>query len=929
MWQPQQEGVEQIAELLREYTKPNCDQKLMFKKLQECSQFPDFNSYLALILTKDGLNFDDVIRQTAGLILKNNLKTTWQFQEEPHESYIREQLMDAMIHKSRIVRKVVGTSLAICIRQKGWQSFPQLWPMIQDNLDIQKNDANALDGALDALYKICEETNGYLEADVTQANQVGLPECPASLVIPRTLQLFGHPDGKVRQSAIAILNMIAPSWPREKRDLLDDYLRGLFALAHDPDDTARKYVCQGLVQLLHIAPEKMTPNLREIITFMLERQTDPDPDVAVESCEFWAAFVEADLEPESVNILREFTPQLIPVLLTNMAYDEDDEEVIQAEEDELNADRPDRDQDIKPTFRSQKDKSFGDDGGAGKNNNDDDDHDDDGDDDDWGTWNLRKSSASGLDTLSLHFGDDLLQIMLPIVEQRLADQNWRIRESAILALGAVAEGCTNGLAQYLPQLCGFLYPMLDDSRPLVRATTCWTLSRFSPWLCRSAMSPDHPNAVPGTTVEASAIGVQQLQSVIMGILNKVVDRNKKVQALACGALANCLQEGKDLLAPWTEQIVQALSMALDRYQRKTQRNLYDALQTMAEYIGPSLTDPKYADALLPKMLDKWKNAQEADPELYHLLECISAVVAGTGTGCIKYAQDIFAAASQLCTTELQKKEAVKRNELAHDAHIHEHLLVGLDLLSGLAEGLGPQCEPLLMNSHTREILLATCADDTPSVRRSAFALLGDTSKACPQHVSPSLKEFLEIARQNLAPEMITAATVSCCNNACWAAGELAIRCEPTALLPHVRAFAESLAGILEMRMVNRSLGENAAITLGRVSMQCPEEIASALQTIASTWCVALRRLRDGVEKEHAFKGLCALIKVNPNGGVASLKEICEAIASWRQCRSQEVSSSMRDVLQGYKNHIGEAQWAQLERMLEPAVAQKLKRDYNL
>ena len=57
----------------------------------------------------------------------------------------------------------------------------------------------------------------------------------------------------------------------------------------------------------------------------------------------------------------------------------------------------------------------------------------------------------------------------------------------------------------------------------------------------------------------------------------------------------------------------------------------------------------------------------------------------------------FAAASQLCTTELQKKQAVQRNELPHDAHIHEHLLVGLDLLSGLAEGLGQQCEPLLLN----------------------------------------------------------------------------------------------------------------------------------------------------------------------------------------------------------------------------------------
>jgi hypothetical protein len=39
---------------------------------------------------------------------------------------------------------------------------------------------------------------------------------------------------------------------------------------------------------------------------------------------------------------------------------------------------------------------------------------------------------------------------------------------------------------------------------------------------------------------------------------------------------------------------------------------------------------------------------------------------------------------------------------------------------------------------------------------------------------------------------------------------------------------------------------------------------------------------------------------------------------------------MRDVLQGYKNHIGAEQWAQLERNhLEPAVAQKLKQTYGV
>lgn len=46
-----------------------------------------------------------------------------------------------------------------------------------------------------------------------------------------------------------------------------------------------------------------------------------------------------------------------------------------------------------------------------------------GDDDDDGEevnrWNLRKCSAAGLDVLSTVFGDELLPIVLPIVEQRL------------------------------------------------------------------------------------------------------------------------------------------------------------------------------------------------------------------------------------------------------------------------------------------------------------------------------------------------------------------------------------------------------------------------------------------------------------------------------------------------------------------------------
>jgi hypothetical protein len=55
-------------------------------------------------------------------------------------------------------------------------------------------------------------------------------------------------------------------------------------------------------------------------------------------------------------------------------------------------------------------------------------------------WNLRKCSAMGLDHLSNVYNDDILPLLMPVVEARLGDADWRKRESAILALGAVRCG---------------------------------------------------------------------------------------------------------------------------------------------------------------------------------------------------------------------------------------------------------------------------------------------------------------------------------------------------------------------------------------------------------------------------------------------------------------------------------------------------------
>lgn len=72
---------------------------------------------------------------------------------------------------------------------------------------------------------------------------------------------------------------------------------------------------------------------------------DGDEGVALESCEFWTAFCEAQVEP---GVLRPFLGRLVPVLLKNMVYDEYDEEVQDAEAAEDADHVDDTDQEIKP-----------------------------------------------------------------------------------------------------------------------------------------------------------------------------------------------------------------------------------------------------------------------------------------------------------------------------------------------------------------------------------------------------------------------------------------------------------------------------------------------------------------------------------------------------------------------------------------------------
>ncbi|OIT30302.1 PREDICTED: transportin-1-like [Nicotiana attenuata] len=879
-WQPQEEGFKEICGLLEQQMSPTSDKSQIWQQLQHYSHFPDFNNYLAFIFARaEGKSVD--VRQAAGLLLKNNLRTAFKNMPPANQQYIKSELLPSLGAADRHIRSTAGTIISVLVQIDGVAGWPELLQALVNSLD--SNDINHMEGAMDALSKICEDVPQLLDSDIS-----GLSERPITVFLPRFLLLFQSSHASLRKLSLSSVNQFIMLMPKVLYLSMDKYLQGLFLLANDPAPEVRKLVCAAFVQLIEVRPAFLEPHLRNVIEYILQVNKDPDEEVALEACEFWSAYFDAQLPPEN---LREFLPRLIPVLLSNMVYADDDESLLEAEED---GSLPDRDQDIKPRFHSS--RFHGSEDGE-----------DDDDEDIVNMWNLRKCSAAALDILSNVFGDDILPMLMPVVQTKLSntsDEAWKEREAAVLALGAIAEGCLNGLFPHLSEIITFLIPLLDDKYPLIRSISCWTLSRFSKYIVQGT---DHPE------------GREQFNKILMGLLRRVLDDNKRVQEAACSAFATLEEEAAEELAPCLEIILQHLMCAFGKYQRRNLRIVYDAVGTLADAVGGELNQPRYLEILMPPLIGKWQQLPNSDKDLFPLLECFTSIAQALGTGFAPFAQPVF----QRCITIIQSQQLAKVDPASAGLQYdREFIVCSLDLLSGLAEGLGTSIESLVSQGNLRDLLLQCCLDDAPDVRQSAFALLGDLARVCSIHLRPRLAEFLDAATKQLDTSKLKE-TISVANNACWAIGELAIKVHKE-ISPVVLSVVSCLVPILQhAEGLNKSLIENSAITLGRLAWVCPEFVSPHMEHFMQAWCFALSMIRDDIEKEDAFRGLCAMVKANPSGAMNSLLFMCKAIASWHEIRSEDLHKEICLVLQGYKQMLKDGAWEQFMSALEPSVKDKL------
>ncbi|KAK4504967.1 hypothetical protein PRZ48_002930 [Zasmidium cellare] len=865
-WQPEPQALTQLAKCLRDSLSGHDvqAQKQAEQMLRSAKANPDMNNYLVyLCITPDpvnGMSPDTyhAARSAAAIMLKNNVKVSFKSIPEASKTYIKSHVLHGLQDRNTQIRNYIGNVVTEVVRQGGILGWPQVLP---DLVALVGNESGhtspeAQDGAMGALNKICEDNRRALDQEYQTQR-------PLAYLLPKLVEFTRSENPKVRGRALATINVfLTEPIALTVRENVNEILPEIVRLATDSNDDVRRFVCRSFALLADALPEVLVPHVEGIVDYTLSQQKDAqNQELALDAAEF---FFEASSNASLKGALGPYLSKIVPVLLDCMIYSEDDQVRLESENED--AEEEDEAKDIKPQFATSKTSrtdagatdangqtkptangfAYEDDLSDGEVEDDDDFDEIDPEEE----WNLRKCSAASLDSLAGFFHGAVFKEVLPWLIENLKHKDWQNREAAVLTLGAIGPGCMDDIAPHLSELIPYLLSLLQDQMPVVRQITCWSLSRYAEWAAHDSNAPKQ----------------QFFEPIMEGLLQRMLDNNKKVQESAASAFASLEEKAGKELAPYCTVILQQFVKCFNKYKDKNMYILYDCVQTLAEHASPTLAKPENVTLLMPAMIERWQKVQDQSREMFPLLECLSFVATALGQEFAPYAQPLFMRCIKLLQHNLEDGMAAEQSYL--DTPDKDFLVTSLDLLSSIIQALDEARSTELAATAQPNMfeLLAYCMrDGNNDVRQSAYALLGDCAIYIFSQLQPYLPELMKILIAQLDLSQTTddpETAFRVINNACWSCGEIAMR-QKEGMTPFVEELLTRLAFIMFSKDVPESLNENAAIALGRLGIGCHKQLAPHLANFAPPFLQSMQKVGWTDEKGHAYKGFVNVVLDNP------------------------------------------------------------------
>ncbi|AFZ81078.1 importin beta/transportin, putative [Theileria equi strain WA] len=647
------------------------------------------------------------------------------------------------------------------------------------------------------------------------------------------------------------------------------------------ESSAKKFVLKCLLRIWDYRPSSILQALFPIITSSCK--DDSDPQVQIEALDLLSHILQSiqyvegnremhDIRSEFLTRLRAELPVLIKILVENTKYTSWDYmsmDISHMEDD--NASKPDSIQDLPSHTHVSK-----------KLRDSDDDEDlDAAETSTWGnTWTVRKGAALALDNISQAYGGDpeVLAIFLRYIQANLDSPDWEIKESAVLTLGAISRGSLNSLSPFLPKVIEYLVVLSSDSKPLLRIISCWCISRFTHFLFSNT---------------------QYLETSLRAILNRMLDTNKRVQEGACSAFTAFEETSGMLLVPYLDYILETVLRAIEIYQERNFRILYDVIGTLAQNVGEPLLNARKFPDLMNRLMDLLASTDIYKPQFLALLECISCVSQIVGDGMSVYATKIL----QRCLYSIHTIVTDSKDEDLPGPPRWDIVEFASDTISSLVSSLHatPANVCTLLDTCLAtdgsgrrfgivELLLESCKSGLAGVLQSCIALLGDLGWV---YSAVLVQPVVHLLTENILHDFPSVA-----NNAVWAIGVLSMHERRSILQPQLQKIVLDLSHILnsESRAYkNLCIIQNVCITLGRICLNFPDSTCTLLPKFAEKFCLNLTSYRNDFDKAQAIQGLALAVTKSPVSAAQHMAGIVQLFLSYPPCDPQ-FESALREAL---------------------------------
>lgn len=894
MFQPNPADLSRLCEILAASQLPdNQKQKQVFDTLKEYTKKQEYYYYLSYILSSK--EFNTSLRRLSGLSLKSALNLNYETLQDTTKDFIKTKVLEAFVCEDLLIRRSASLVMTTIIFKAGFQSWPNLLEFLL--MSLGSSNLDLIENTIDCIAKIIEDLRVNCENyDFFDASKGG--GSSIDMLIPRLL-LFcaGSFPENIRQAAVFCLNLCIFSMPPSLATNIAGFFEVLMEITFHSNEKLRLRGYQGLVSLCETRPDALFAKIDLVLVRIIAGMRDKNYEVARNAISFWPEFLLYDMDNSAkTQALSKVLQSLLENLLDCLQY---------ADNDLMNL----LPEDIARDNKSMKTA-------AGNVDEEEEDVDEYNPEDEKkelfgiGEFTIRRIAGQTMEKLGEIYRDEAFKVLQYKINEYLRHNDWKLKEAAILCIGALAEGCYEAIKPHLSFIILFLLQQISDKEPLIKTISCWTLSRYTSFIIENATQ-----SLPNSQDTLIKVYLRE-------ILKAVMDNSATVQESACSAFSNLVTKAAHMLLPFLFEVFQVFAMVFEHYKGSSLCNLYGAIASIFESLESGVADSKALELLLPRILQKFIDSPIDDRNLCTLIECIISITNSLGKAFVTSLPALFEKSLKIIHSYLL---ALKHEDKKTEHEKRELLLRVIDLLSSILEILQQDFDPFIQGSNLYSLLLECLEDKDFQVRQFIFSFVGEIAKKCPKGLVPFVDSLVPILINNLfilPPELDPSHSyISICNNAVWAIGELAMSF-PKHLQGKCLVISERIIQLMTSNKLQRVLASNFAKCLGRVALiENTGALASKLDVFAKHWCLIMKNSPEDVAKQQAFRGVFLLFKQNPQGFINGFQYVCEAFGSMEH-PEEDLRQTFVAFVKGYKESLGE-EWDLVFGRLPLTVKEKL------